>query len=240
LPRAGKKYDQLKSLAEDYDTTEFMITNNERVFGGNAVQLMAVYKAEQIPIRVRLYAVSKSAEFELASGGGYQETFGEDYGERLLQKITELRQSMPPAERVHDVLEKAFAERGELADLEFIDEVVAMVEERLPTDRRIDEILPPPLGPALRKRPSEVIDGEVVQHGCDTASEVIEKPSLSSGTTDMHSVDQPVAKPPAPRIWDDTARAFEQSADSDAIEVAIPTRGPNGAMRYVTKLVPRQ
>src|ERR1700757_3726150 len=93
LPRAGKKYDQLKSLAEEYDTAEFMITNNERVFAGNAVQLMiALYKAEQIPIRVRLYTASKAAEFELRSGDGYEETFGEDYGEKLVAAIVKLRE----------------------------------------------------------------------------------------------------------------------------------------------------
>ena len=72
VPRAARSYEQLKSLSPEFNTSEFFVTNDERVFGGNAVDLMkSIHKAEQLPVRVRLYAASKAAEFELPSGSGY-------------------------------------------------------------------------------------------------------------------------------------------------------------------------
>jgi hypothetical protein len=64
-PRKNARLDRLKSMSQEYDTNEYLITNNERVFGGTALELMtALYKAEQLPVRVRLYAPSKAVEFE--------------------------------------------------------------------------------------------------------------------------------------------------------------------------------
>jgi hypothetical protein len=46
LPGAAKKYDKLKSMAAEYDTNEYLITNESRVFVGNALELMTgMYKA---------------------------------------------------------------------------------------------------------------------------------------------------------------------------------------------------
>jgi hypothetical protein len=121
MPRAGKSYDKLKSMSEEYDTAEFMITNTVGVFDGNAVQLMmAVYKAEQIPIRVRLYDASKAAEFELRSGNGFEETFGDDYEDRLVQMAANMRapgSSSGGQFFAHDLMRRVgYGGRGEFDD----------------------------------------------------------------------------------------------------------------------------
>jgi hypothetical protein len=66
MPRAGKQYERMRSISEEYDTTEYLITNKEtKVFSGNALDLITlIYKAEQVPLRVRLYAASKVVESE--------------------------------------------------------------------------------------------------------------------------------------------------------------------------------
>jgi hypothetical protein len=227
LPRAGKQYERMKSLAEDYDTTEFMITNNERVFAGNAAQLMvAVYKAEQIPIRVRLYAASKAAEFELRSGDGYEETFGEDYGEKLVAAIARLREETPRSEQARGALEEWFGGDISDADQQLIDQVCDRLNELHPAVGRVDAILPPAREePVFNRRPSEVVDA--VQHDCDTASEVIEKPSVFGRTMAAEPIDQPPVKPSAPRV--------EPVDDPDLIEVNTPTRSG-----WITRYVPRQ
>src|ERR1700730_12815888 len=64
-PRKSARLDRLKSMSEEYDTNEYLITNETRTFGGNALELItAMYKAEELPVRVRLYAAAKAVEFE--------------------------------------------------------------------------------------------------------------------------------------------------------------------------------
>jgi hypothetical protein len=159
-PRGGKPYYCLKSLAEDYDATEYLITTPEQVFGGNAVQLMqAMYKCEQIPVRVRLYAAGKAAEFELPRGVGFQETGGandaEDYREKLVAAIERLRDEMAPSEIVRHNLEDLLITRcGGVnnEDREFLDNVCRLIDERFPAERHASEILlPPQPRPAFRR-----------------------------------------------------------------------------------------
>jgi hypothetical protein len=65
MPRKSARLDRLKSMSEEYDTNEYLITNETRIFGGNALELItAMYKAEELPVRVRLYAAAKAVEFE--------------------------------------------------------------------------------------------------------------------------------------------------------------------------------
>src|SRR6266550_1266861 len=69
-PRKSARLDRLKSMSEEYDTNEYLITNEGRVFAGSALELMTVmYKAEQLPVRVRLYAARKAVEFECDKSG---------------------------------------------------------------------------------------------------------------------------------------------------------------------------
>jgi len=61
-------------MSEEYDTSEYLITNKRKIFKGNALELItAMYKAEQLPVRVRLYAASKAAEFENPGGKSIEE-----------------------------------------------------------------------------------------------------------------------------------------------------------------------
>ena len=74
MPRKSVKLDRLKSMSPEYDTNEYLITNEARIFGGNALELMTtMYKAEQLPVRVRLYAASKAVEFENQNGKSIEE-----------------------------------------------------------------------------------------------------------------------------------------------------------------------
>src|SRR6516164_3808649 len=74
MPRKSVKLDRLKSMSPEYDTNEYLITNEARIFGGNALELMtAMYKAEQLPVRVRLYAAGKAVEFENQNGKSIEE-----------------------------------------------------------------------------------------------------------------------------------------------------------------------
>jgi hypothetical protein len=73
-------------MSEEYDTNEYLITNNERIFGGNALEFMtAIYKAEQLPVRIRLYAASKSVEFESDKSGHTREEIREQVRRELME-----------------------------------------------------------------------------------------------------------------------------------------------------------
>lgn len=62
---SGKNYDQFKQMVYDAQMSEYLYTNDARVFEGNALQLMrAIYKAENLPVKIRLYAATKAVEFE--------------------------------------------------------------------------------------------------------------------------------------------------------------------------------
>jgi hypothetical protein len=74
MPRKSVKLDRLKSMSPECDTNEYLVTNEARIFGGNALELMTtMYKAEQLPVRVRLYAASKAVEFENQNGKSIEE-----------------------------------------------------------------------------------------------------------------------------------------------------------------------
>jgi len=73
-------------MSEEYDTNEYLITNERRVFAGNALELMTVmYKAEQLPVRVRLYAASKAVEFECDKSGRTLEEIREEVRRELVE-----------------------------------------------------------------------------------------------------------------------------------------------------------
>jgi hypothetical protein len=65
LPRGRKNYDEFKRMVYDAEAAEYLYTNDSKEFDGNALELMTtVYRAEQLPVRTRLYAASKAVEFE--------------------------------------------------------------------------------------------------------------------------------------------------------------------------------
>jgi hypothetical protein len=60
-----RKLGKLEPVMQQMDVTEFLITSESKVFYGNALDLIkTIYKCEQIPIRIRLYAANKAAEYE--------------------------------------------------------------------------------------------------------------------------------------------------------------------------------
>jgi hypothetical protein len=116
----------------------------------------------------------------------------------------------------------------------------------------ITEILEPSAQVAIRKRSPPEIDTEPVQHDCDMAENVETDKLVNTGLADMKSASQ---TPPPPELQHsssvDPAPAsqpsslisnpgLQQPAEpvQDMIEVAVPSRGPNG-IRWITKHVPR-
>jgi hypothetical protein len=70
-PRASKRLKELGVMAETgtFEQTEFLITNKDKEFAGDALGLLrAVYRAEVLPIKLRIYAASQSVKFETQVG----------------------------------------------------------------------------------------------------------------------------------------------------------------------------
>jgi hypothetical protein len=64
LPR-GKKFDQFKEIVYDAEASEYLSTNENKLFDGSAIQLMqAIYQCERLPVKTRLYAAAKACEYE--------------------------------------------------------------------------------------------------------------------------------------------------------------------------------
>jgi hypothetical protein len=77
-PRKSTYLKDLGDMAVEYDKSEYFITNPDRVFAGNSLDLMvAMYKCEELPVRVRLYAAGKAAEYELTGGKSIEEVRAE-------------------------------------------------------------------------------------------------------------------------------------------------------------------
>jgi hypothetical protein len=184
------------------------------------------------------------------------ESESQDIGEKLIAAIQRLREEVSPAEHVRDILEETLAARGE-SDEEFVDWIVGEVEARLPAVGHVDEIIPPAREePVFSKRSPATIDGETeTESAADVENVRVSAADGERSHTSVHSAapgEPPVSdgksanlqslQPAGPeqRVSDDLARAFDQPADRDTIEVAVPTRGPGGSMRYVTKVVPRR
>jgi hypothetical protein len=62
---AEEHIERLKGMIHDAEQAEFLFTNNDRTFAGNSLQFMqACVKAEQLPVRIRLYAATRCIDFE--------------------------------------------------------------------------------------------------------------------------------------------------------------------------------
>jgi hypothetical protein len=178
-------------MSEEYDTNEYLITNEGRVFAGNALELMTVmYKAEQLPVRVRLYAASKAVEFECDKSGRTLEQIREEVRRELVEAdnddgckekleadvkriraiIIEQRDQQLKAWVGAGILSQEAAQKvrslwAEAADRPFHIEDFAMPDGGRTWDRydaaRISEIRPPAPPPVVvGKRESSIIEHE--------------------------------------------------------------------------------
>jgi hypothetical protein len=65
-PRANHaKVKRIKAMVEDFDPSEYLFTSDDKVFKGSALAFIkSVYTCEPIPVKTRLYAATKAAEYE--------------------------------------------------------------------------------------------------------------------------------------------------------------------------------
>jgi hypothetical protein len=65
VPSSKNDVDRLKAMFDDAALSEYIFSNEEKLFKGNSLELMqAVYKAEVLPVKLRLYAATRAVEFE--------------------------------------------------------------------------------------------------------------------------------------------------------------------------------
>jgi hypothetical protein len=66
VPRRNSRWHgKFEEMAQQYDASEYLCTNDEKQFTGDARQLLQlIYRSEKLPVRIRLYAASKAMEFE--------------------------------------------------------------------------------------------------------------------------------------------------------------------------------
>jgi hypothetical protein len=60
-----KNFNRVKKMVDASVESEYIYTNKDKVFEGNSLEfIQKVYKCEHMPVRIRLYAATKAAEFE--------------------------------------------------------------------------------------------------------------------------------------------------------------------------------
>src|SRR6516165_9591510 len=65
VPRGRNGFDKLKTMVREAEDAEYLFSSDDKEFTGTAVQLLqAIYKAESLPVKIRLYAASKAADYE--------------------------------------------------------------------------------------------------------------------------------------------------------------------------------
>jgi len=153
-------------MSEEYDTAEYFVTNAEKQFPGNALELMvALYKAEQLPVRVRLYAASKAVEYELTDGKSIEEIRAEIEAERQEDPEENHRQTIELVSTfvtfgVQESLSRKVGRAKNRSGCpawvgDLVDELLA----KQVADVHATEIVPPaPPRPVVRKRESVTID----------------------------------------------------------------------------------
>jgi hypothetical protein len=192
----------------DYDKSEYFITNADKVFAGNSLELMvAMYKCEELPVRVRLYAAGKAVEYELANGKSIEEIRAEIEAERQEDPEESHRKTIELiSEFVSYAVKEAWSRSAGRAKHrsgcpawigELVDELYA---KQAAPETQTTEITPPaPPRPVVRKRESVTIDGTAVQHDCNMDVESGGIPSASDRSADRHSASQPPSEPAASR-----------------------------------------
>ena len=243
-PRKSARLDRLKSMSEEYDTNEYLITNERRVFAGNALELMTVmYKAEQLPVRVRLYAASKAVEFECDKSGRTLEQIREEVRRELIEAnnddgwkekleadvkriraiIIEQRDQQLKAWVGAGILSQEAAQKvrslwAEAADRPFHIEDFAMPDGARTWDRYdADRIGPLPV--VVRKRESSSIEHE---NGAATNC-------LSGEHGPENRQEASVSLVGAPTLYDNPGL----QSPPDEPEILVPTRRPGGGIHFV-------
>jgi hypothetical protein len=241
------QYEKMSSMSEDYNTNEYLFTNEERIFGGNALELMvALYKSEQLPVRVRLYAAAKAVEFESDKSGRTLEelkeevrqefTGGTDYQEEILARLERIRAATPLSERVHQQVVE------ETDDPELADAVAALIAAKgFGREAHITEIAlpaPKPVVPRVR-RPPEIDAEEAAPLRRQEGSSEKSVDSLAcQGDVAAKSAPCPQAgHKPAPEAAASNSQPgglFDNPENEPAEpEVMTVTRRPGGGIRYI-------
>src|SRR5215472_16085060 len=64
-PPSPEYVEKLRGMVRDAELSEYFFTNDAKVFNGSSLEfLQAVVRAEQLPVKTRLYAANKAVEFE--------------------------------------------------------------------------------------------------------------------------------------------------------------------------------
>jgi hypothetical protein len=65
VPRGKNGFDQLKTMVREAEEAEYLTTNENKEFTGTPVDfLMAVYRCEALPVKIRLYAAKEAANYQ--------------------------------------------------------------------------------------------------------------------------------------------------------------------------------
>jgi len=65
VPRGKNGFHKLKTMVREAEDAEYLYSNENKEFTGTAVELLqAVYRCESLPVKIRLYAATKSADIE--------------------------------------------------------------------------------------------------------------------------------------------------------------------------------
>jgi hypothetical protein len=173
-----------------------------------------LYKAEQLPVRVRLYAASKAYDFE-SLGGKSIEQIRDEVRQELQGDPEESRretQAMLDTFVMSAIKETRARINGQARGAGAPAWIVALVKQVLAEAQAtpISELVPPPPAPpVVRKRESPGIDAETAH--------MAEKP-------------EPAADHPPSAAGQSPAAADD--ADPE-VATMVPTRRPGGGIRWV-------
>jgi hypothetical protein len=208
-------------MAQDFDSTEFYVTNEARVFGGNAIDLMtALYKSEVLPVRVRLYAASKAYEFEGLSSKSIGE-IPEGDSEESYRRVQDLMKEYVR----HAIRETRARIAGQARGAGAPSWVQSLVQEELARPQFVPEpeVAPPGPEPPKRKPRASVVDGESAQQACDTEEKPEQSQPHKKRYADIKSATRD--SPPQPE---------RANVEPTATEM-VPTRGMNGRIRWIPR-----
>jgi len=241
---------QLGEVAQEYDRSEYFITNAEKQFAGNALELMvAFYKAEQLPVRVRLYAAAKAVEYELTGGKTIEEIRPEIEAEKQEDPEEAYRETLEIVSRFarYAALEMASRMNGRAKHKSgcpaWIGDLVDELYDKVRAEAHATEIRPPPPPPiVVRKRQSVEIDGATdlssggngVDIRGNPSSRDAERPAVSASCQQPERESTPAAasnlQEPPPSQWDNPRQMC-----SPPPQEMVPTLAGNGRIKYIPR-----
>src|SRR5215472_14704264 len=69
LPGGKDFTEELKTVVRQYEDSEYLYSNDNRVFEGSSLAfIQSVMRAESLPVKIRLYAAAKAVEYEANAG----------------------------------------------------------------------------------------------------------------------------------------------------------------------------